>query len=165
MIVYTLGKKSLEIAGSGVEGTIEMLKKAYGGELSAFHYFWYIAQNIQGIGFLHSEFFEGKGNEELGHAKKVAFRLMQLEVDPIDDPAQWEQDSGLGKLQPSRYLTLRTAAEKALDFERQVIALYNDLANNTKDKDHGTYRLALELLDSELEDEQDLEDLLAKLEI
>ena len=103
-------KKSLEIAGSGVEGTIEMLKKAYGGELSAFHYFWYIAQNIQGIGFLHSEFFEGKGNEELGHAKKVAFRHMQLEVDPVDDPAQWEQDSGLGKLKPSRYLTLRTAA-------------------------------------------------------
>lgn len=160
-----MGKKSLEIAGSGVEGTIEMLKKAYGGELSAFHYFWYIAQNIQGLGFLHSEFFEGKGNEELGHAKKVAFRLMQLEVDPVDDPARWEQDSGLGKLQPSRYLTLRTAAEKALDFERQVIGLYNDLANNTKDKDHATYRLALELLDSELEDEQDLEDLLAKLEI
>jgi bacterioferritin len=90
---------------------------------------------------------------------------MQLEVDPVDDPAQWEQDSGLGKLQPSRYLILKTAAEKALDFERQMIALYNDLANNTKDKDHGTYRLALELLDSELEDEQDLEDLLAKLEI
>ena len=160
-----MGKKSLEIAGSGVEGTIQMLKKAYGGELSAFHYFWYISQNIQGIGFLHSGFFEGKANEELGHAKKVAFRLMQLEVDPVDDPAQWEQDSGLGKLQPSRYLTLRTAAEKALEFERQVIGLYNDLANNTKDKDHATYRLALELLDSELEDEQDLEDLLAKLEI
>ena len=76
-----MGKKSKEIAGSGVDGTIEMLKKAYGGELSAFHYFWYIAQNIQGIGFLHAKFFEGKADEELGHAKKVAFRLMQLEVE------------------------------------------------------------------------------------
>ena len=159
-----MGKKSKEIAGSGVDGTIEMLKKAYGGELSAFHYFWYIAQNIQGIGFLHSKFFEGKADEELGHAKKVAFRLMQLEVVPVDDPAQWEQDSGLGKLQPSIYITLKSAAEKALEFERAIIGLYNDLANNTKDKDHATYRLALELLESELADEQDLEDLLAKLE-
>ena len=159
-----MGKKSYEIAGAGVEGTIEMLKRAYSGELSAFHYFWYISQNIEGIGFLHSDFFEKKANEELGHAKKIAFRLMQLEVNPDDDPAKWEQDSGLGKLQPSRYLSLRAAAEKALEFERIVIGLYNDLANNTKDKDHATYNLALQLLESELEDEQDLEDLLARLE-
>ena len=45
-----MGKKSKEIAGAGVDGTIAMLKKAYGGELSAFQYCWYIAQNIEGIG-------------------------------------------------------------------------------------------------------------------
>ena len=28
-----MGKKSIEIAGAGVDGTIAMLKKAYGGEL------------------------------------------------------------------------------------------------------------------------------------
>jgi bacterioferritin len=52
-----------------------------------------------------------------------------------------------------------------LEFERVVIKHYNDLANNVKDKDHGTYRLALELLDAELEDEQNIEDILARLEI
>jgi bacterioferritin len=160
-----MGKKSIEIAGPGVAGTIAMLKKAYGGELSAFHYFWYISQNIEGLGVLESKFFEQRADEELGHSKKVAFRLMQLGETPIDDPAQWEQDSGLGKLQPSRYLSLRSALERALEFERLVIGLYNDLANNTKEKDHGTYQLALELLDAELEDEQDIEDILAKLEI
>jgi bacterioferritin len=160
-----MGKKSIEIAGPGVAGTIAMLKKAYGGELSAFHYFWYISQNIEGLGVLESKFFEERADEELGHSKKVAFRLMQLGETPIDDPAQWEQDSGLGKLQPSRYLSLRSALERALEFERLVIGLYNDLANNTKEKDHGTYQLALELLNAELEDEQDIEDILAKLEI
>ena len=155
-----MGKKSIEIAGAGVDGTIAMLKKAYGGELSAFHYFWYISQNIEGLGV-----FEERADEELGHSKKVAFRLMQLGETPIDDPAQWEQDSGLGKLQPSRFLTLRSGLERALEFERLVIGLYNDLANSTKDKDHGTYQLALELLNAELEDEQDIEDILAKLEI
>jgi bacterioferritin len=160
-----MGKKSIEIAGPGVAGTVAMLKKAYGGELSAFHYFWYISQNIEGLGVLESKFFEERADEELGHSKKVAFRLMQLGEMPIDDPAQWEQDSGLGKLQPSRYLSLRSALERALEFERLVIGLYNDLANNTKEKDHGTYQLALELLNAELEDEQDIEDILAKLEI
>jgi bacterioferritin len=160
-----MGKKSIEIAGPGVAGTIAMLKKAYGGELSAFHYFWYVSQNIEGLGVLESKFFEQRADEELGHSKKVAFRLMQLGETPIDDPAQWEQDSGLGKLQPSRYVSLRSALERALEFERLVIGLYNDLANSTKEKDHGTYQLALELLNAELEDEQDIEDILAKLEI
>ena len=154
-----------EIAGSGVEGSVQMLKKAYGAELSAFHYFWYVSQNIEGLGVLEAEFFEERAKEELGHAKKVAFRLMQLEAQPTDEPSQWEQDSGLGKLQPSRYLTLRSALEKALEFEREVIKHYNDLANSANGKDHGTYRLSLELLDAELEDEQNIEDILKKLEI
>ncbi|MGH9924435.1 MAG: ferritin-like domain-containing protein [Nitrososphaeraceae archaeon] len=160
-----MGKMGKEIAGSGVEGTIEMLKTAYAGELSAFHYFWYISQNIEGLGVLEQKFFEERADEELGHAKKVSVRLMQLGTNAKDDPALWEQESGLGKLQPSRYLTLRSALEKALEFERSVIKLYNDLANNVKDKDHGTYHLSLDLLDAELEDEQTIEDILAKLEI
>jgi bacterioferritin len=160
-----MGKMGKEIAGSGVEGTIEMLKTAYAGELSAFHYFWYVSQNIEGLGVLEQKFFEERADEELGHAKKVSVRLMQLGTNAKDDPALWEQESGLGKLQPSRYLTLRSALEKALEFERSVIKLYNDLANNVKDKDLGTYHLALDLLDAELEDEQTIEDILAKLEI
>ncbi len=160
-----MGKMGKEIAGTEVGSTIEMLKKAYGAELSTFHYFWYIAQNIKGLGVLEQKFFEDRANEELSHSKKVAFRLMQLEVEPNDDPAQWEKDSGLGKLQPSRYLKLRSACEKALEFERTIIKLYNDLANSTKQKDNASYRLALDLLDAELEDEQNLEDILAKLEI
>jgi bacterioferritin len=128
-----MGKMAKEIAGTEVGGTIEMLKKAYGAELSTFHYFWYIAQNIEGLGVLEQKFFEKRASEELGHSKKVAFRLMQLEV--TDNPSEWEQDSGLGKLQPSRYLKLRSAFEKALEFERTIIKLYNDLTNSKKEKD------------------------------
>lgn len=154
-----------EIAGLGSESTIQMLKTAYGAELSTFHYFWYISQNVEGLGVLEQEFFEERAKEELSHSKKVAFRLMQLEALPNDDPAQWEQDSGLGKLQPSRYLTLRSSLERALEFERTIIKLYNDLANSTREKDNASYNLALDLLDAELEDEQNIEDILAKLEI
>jgi bacterioferritin len=160
-----MGKKSLEIAGPGVDGTIAMLHKAYAFEMSTFHYFQYVANNIEGLGVLHEEFFEERAEEELGHAEEVNERLMELGTNPTDDPAKWEQENGVGKLEPKRYLSLRSAVEKALEFERVAIGLYNDLANATKDKDHGTYQLALKLLHDELEDEQTMEDILARLEI
>jgi len=72
-----------------------MLKKTYGAELSTFHYFWYIAQNNEGLGVLEQKFFENRTSEELGHSC-IAFRLMQLEAKLNDDPSQWEQDRGLG---------------------------------------------------------------------
>jgi bacterioferritin len=164
-IKFIMGKKSIEIAGPGVDGTIAMLHKAYAFEMSTFHYFQYVAINIEGIGVLHQGFFEERAKEELGHAKEVSERLMQLGTNSTDDPARWEQENGIGRLEPSRYLTLRSAVEKALEFERAAISLYNDLANATKDKDHGTYELALELLKDELTDEQTMEDILARLEI
>jgi bacterioferritin len=160
-----MGKKSLEIAGPGVDGTIAMLHKAYAFEMSTFHYFQYIANNIEGLGVLHQDFFEERAKEELGHAAEVNERLMELGTNSTDDPARWEQESGIGRLEPKRYLSLRSAIEKALEFERMAIGFYNDLANATKDKDHGTYDLALKLLKDELKDEQTMEDILAKLEI
>jgi bacterioferritin len=160
-----MGKKSLELAGPGVDGTIAMLHKAYAFEMSTFHYFQYVANNIEGLGVLHQGFFEERAKEELGHAKEVNERLMELGTNSTDDPARWEQESSIGRLEPSRYLSLRSAIEKALEFERAAIGLYNDLANATKDKDHGTYQLALGLLKDELEDEQTMEDILAGLEI
>ncbi len=158
-----MGKKSLEIAGPGVDGTIAMLHKAYAFEMSTFHYFQYVANNIEGLGVLHGDFFEERAKEELEHAQEVNERLMELGTNPTDDPSKWEQESGVGKLEPRRHLSLRSAIEKALEFERAAVGLYNDLANATKDKDHGTYELALELLKDELE--QTMEDILARLEI
>ena len=160
-----MGKKSIEIAGPDVGKTIAALHKAYGFEMATFHFNQYVAINIEGLGVLHSGFFEKNAGDELGHAKQVSERLMQLGTNATDDPARWEQESGTGKLEPKKYLSLKSAVVKSLEFERQAIELYNDLANATKDKDNGTYELALSLLQDELEDEQALEDILARLEI
>lgn len=160
-----MGRKSIEIAGPDVDKTIATLHKAYAFEMSTFHYDQYIAINIEGLGVLHSGFFEKSAEDELGHAKKVSERLMQLGTNATDDPARWEQESGAGKLEPKKYLSLKSAIVKALEFERQAIDMYNELANATKAHDNGTYELALELLADELEDEQTLEDILARLEI
>jgi bacterioferritin len=47
--------------------------------------------------------------------------------------------------------------------ERLANGLYNEVANASKDKDHGSYRLALESLKDELKDEQTIADILARL--
>lgn len=160
-----MGKKSIEIAGPALDKTITTLHKAYAFEMATFHYHQYIAINIEGLGVLHSSFFEKSAGDELGHAKKVSERLMQLGTNANDDPAMWEKESGTGRLEPKKHLSLKTAVVKALEFERQAIDMYNDLADATKGHDNGTYELALELLADELEDEQTLEDILARLEI
>lgn len=160
-----MGKRAIEIAGPDVDKTIATLKKAYAFEMTTFHFDRYVAVNIEGLGVLYSNFFENSASDELGHAKQVNERLMQLGANPSDDPATWEQESGTGKLAPKEHLSLKSAVAKSLDFERQAIDLYDDLASATKDKDNGTYELALGLLKDELEDEQTLEDILARLEI
>jgi bacterioferritin len=160
-----MGKKALEIAGPDINKTIKTLRKAYAFELATFHFNQYVATNIEGLGTLHSDFFETNAKDELGHAKQVNERLMQLGTNPSDDPATWEQESGTGKLEPKKYLSLKSAIVKSLEFERQAVDLYNDLANATKDTDNATYDLALSLLKDELKDEQALEDILARLEI
>jgi bacterioferritin len=118
------------------------------------HFFQYIANNIEGIGVLFEDFFGQRAKEELGHAAEINSRLMELGANPTDDPASWERESGIGKIEPKKYLSLRSALERTLEFERLAIGLYNDLANATKDKDYGTYQLALKLLKDELGDEQ-----------
>ncbi|MDQ3837240.1 MAG: hypothetical protein M3270_09965 [Thermoproteota archaeon] len=91
--------------------------------------------------------------------------MTQLGSNPTDDPAQWAAESGIGKTESRKYLSLRSALERSLELERFAIGLYNDLAKATKDNDHGTYQLALKLLTDELKDEQTIEDILTRLEI
>jgi bacterioferritin len=160
-----MGKKSLEIAGPGVEKNIGLLHRGYAFEMQTSHYFQYVANNMEGLGVLFKDFFGERAKEEQGHAVEINDRLMELGANPTDDPASWEKESGLGKTEAKKYLSLRSALERALEMERFGIGLYNDLANATKDRDHGTYQLALKLLNDELEDEQTIEDILARLEI
>ena len=163
--VYYNGKKSLEIAGPNVDKNIGMLHRGYAFEMQTSHYFQYVANNIEGIGVLFEDFFGERAKEEQGHAAEINDRLLELGTNPTDDPGAWETESGVGKTEPKKYLSLRSALERALELERFGIGLYNDLANATKGNDHGTYQLALKLLTDELEDEQTIEDILARLEI
>ena len=160
-----MGKKSLEIAGPNIDKNVGMLHRAYAFEMQTSQYFQYVANNIEGLGVLFEDFFGERAKEEQGHAAKINDRLMELGANPTDDPGSWEKESGLGKTESKRYLSLRSALERALEMERFGIGLYNDLANATKDRDHGTYQLASKLLTDELEDEQTIEDILARLEI
>ena len=163
--VYYNWKKLLEIAGPNVDKNIGMLHRDYAFEMQTSHYSQYVANNIEGLPVLFEDFFGERAKEEQGHAAEINDRLMELGTNPTDDPGSWEKESGVGKTESKKYLSLRSALERALELERFGIGLYNDLANATKGNDHGTYQLALKLLTDELEDEQTIEDILARLEI
>ena len=72
-----MGKKNIEIAGAS-DGTVAMLKKAYSLEMSAFHYWHYVDQYVEGIGVLHSDFFSESANDELEHAKKSCIQIRSV---------------------------------------------------------------------------------------
>jgi len=163
--VYYNGKKSLEIAGPNVDKNIGMLHRDYAFEMQTSHYFQYVANNIEGLRVLFEDFFGERAKEEQGPADEINDRLLELGTNPTDDPGAWETESGVGKTESKKYLSLRSALERALELERFGIGLYYNLANATKGNDHGMYQLALKLLTDELEDEQTIEDILARLEI
>jgi bacterioferritin len=158
-----MGKKSLEIAGPNIDKNIGMLQRAYVLEMQTSHYSQYIANNIEGLAGPFEDFFGERARGEQGNAVELNDKLTKFGTNPTDDPAMWAAESGIGKTEAKKYLSLRRALERSLELERPANGLYNEAANASKDKDHGSYRLALESLKDELKDGQTIADILARL--
>ncbi|GBC72942.1 hypothetical protein HRbin04_00337 [archaeon HR04] len=60
---------------------------------------------------------------------------------------------------------MRDAIEKALEIEGLAIEHYNELIKRVKDVDYTTYDILQDILVEEVKEEQDLEDILARLEL
>ena len=94
--------------------------------------------------------------EELEHANLIAERIMELGSMPIVGPQEWLKKSICGYIEPldSDILVL---LEQNISSERCAIETYRELADYTRGKDDKTFRLAVKILEEELEHEQDLE--------
>ncbi|MCS7140948.1 MAG: ferritin-like domain-containing protein [Candidatus Nitrosocaldus sp.] len=161
-----MGRKGREIVGPIVDDVIDGLKVSYCNELMAFHYYWYTSLYMQGMGSLTiAGKFKESAMEELKHAGIIAERLNQLDAMAPSSPSEWANMSILGDADPSKYTTLRSAVEKALEIEGKAIEHYNELIKKVKDADYATYDILQDILVEEVKEEQDLEDILAKLEL
>lgn len=157
-----MGKKGIEViekSGLKVSSVIAKLNKAFADEWLAYYQYWVGAQVAVGIfrEDVQAELLE-HANEELGHAQKVADRIIELGGTPIVEPKEWYKLTNCGYEAPSNPDT-RVLLKQNLKGERCAIEVYKELAEFTRGKDVITYHMALEIMKDELGHEQDLEDI------
>ena len=154
-----MGKENLKIVKDlDVKELIKMLKSALSEEWMAYYQYWVGARVIEGAmrPSVEKEFIK-HAQEELQHAEKLVTRIIQLEGTPVLSPEEWF------KLSKCKYLAptdphIETVLGQNLTAERCAIGTYQKLADFTFGKDHYTYKIALDILESELEHEQYIED-------
>ena len=126
--------------------------------LSHFQYFLY-AQVIKGIDAdaLKKEL-EKQSMDELGHAKILSDRIIQLGSTPT---VNIMETSTCGFLPPPEDRTdIKSIIKLVLESERCAIDKYNKLAKKYHMKDLVTHEIFEDLLNDEVSDEQDWEDFL-----
>jgi len=161
-----MGKKGKEIVGSAVNEIVAMLKRAYADEMLAFHFYWYTSIYMQGLGFATlATTFRNNGMGELKHAEILADRLNQLGTAAYSNPAEWIKNSNIGDIDPEKYLTMKSAVQKAMEIAGKVIEHYNEISKKTQHTDYVTYETVADILTEEVKEEQDLEDILTNLEV
>lgn len=157
-----MGERGRGIVELDVKALIAELRKSYLDELLAFYSYWITAQVAEGFhGEELTEHFAEDATEELGHAQKLAARIMELGGDPVVPPKEWEASANHRWIAPRRD---RSDAEGMIQdqirAERDAIEAYNRIAKMTFGKDPVTYSLATELLQEEVQHEEFLENLL-----
>ncbi len=159
-----MGKKGQEIVGSEREAILAQLRKAYLDELLAFYSYWVTAIVAEGWhGEELKEHFQREAMEELGHAKKLAQRILELGGDPVVAPSEWEGNANAPWTPPRGDRADADGMVKdQLEAERKAIEVYHRLAQLAFGKDPVTYKLATELLEDEVGHEEFLESLLAR---
>lgn len=157
-----MGEKGRAILELNVDDLINELRKVYLDELLAFYSYWITAQVAEGWhGEELVEHFQEEAKDELGHARKLAARIVELGGDPAIHPRVWEAGANAPWTAPrSDWADADGMVEDQLRAERGAIEAYNRLAKMTFGKDPVTYALATELLADEVRHEEFLESLI-----
>lgn len=159
-----MGTKGREIVGVDIKELLKLLNKALADEWLAYYQYWVGAKVAVGRmrGIIAGELKE-HAEEELGHAEKLAERILQLGGTPLTHPDQWKKESNCGYDEPVDPNT-RKLVEQNIKGEQCAIAVYQKLLQMVEGKDAITAHMVLEILEEEVEHEEDLEAILADLE-
>jgi bacterioferritin len=159
-----MGEKGRAVVELNVDDLLRVLRKAYLDEVLAFYSYWTTAQVAEGwAGEELTEHFQDEAKDELGHAGKLAQRIIELGGDPVVPPRDWEAGANAPWTAPRRdWADAEGMVEDQIKAERGAIEAYSALAKMTFGKDPVTYALATELLADEVGHEEFLENLLAK---
>lgn len=149
-------KLTAEALDLDVQKLIEMLNAALCEEWLAYYQYWVGARVMEGPmrSAVESELL-AHADEELSHAEMLIGRIVQLGGTPVLSPEQW------AKMARCRYETptdpyIETILEQNLRSERCAIKRYQDIADYTSGKDYTTAKMAVDILEDELDHENDI---------
>ncbi len=159
-----MGKEAINVASVDVKKLLEMLNAALAEEWLAYYQYWIGARLMEGP--MRSEVEQEllkHADEELAHAELVAERIIQLGGTPVINPSEWTKIAGCDYEEPSDpYIEIILGQN--LKGERCAIRRYQEIANFTAGKDHSTHRMAVQILNDELEHEDDIEAWMADIQ-
>jgi bacterioferritin len=157
-----MGTKGRAVVDLNVDELIADLKRAYLDELLAFYSYWITAAVAEGFhGEELSEHFKEEAMEELGHAGKLAARILEIGGNPAVHPKDWEAGANAPWTTPrADWTDANGMVQDQIKAEAGAIDAYNKLAKKTFGKDPVTYALATEMLADEVGHEEFLEGLL-----
>jgi bacterioferritin len=154
-----MGKKGRAIVKANINEVINDLNTAYSDEWLAHFQYWYLAKWIKGMDAdTLRPVLEEQSMDELGHAGKIAERILQLGGRPVAHPARLVQSSGCGfKEPPANALDLRRVINDVLEAEACAIESYSKMAEKYRGTDLVTHELFEDLLKDEVSDEEQWE--------
>lgn len=160
-----MGKQGIEILDLDVNQLIQYLNEALAEEWLAFYQYWVGARLIEGPmrSEIEPELIE-HANDEYEHAIMVADRIVQLGGTPLLNPNLWKEYSKCDYEEPNDPY-VEVILQQNIDGERCAIRRYQQIAEFTRGKDFVTHRMAIKIMEDELEHEQDLEDWLNDIQI
>ena len=147
---------SAEVLNLDVQKLIEMLNAALCEEWLAYYQYWVGARVTEGPmrSEIESEMLK-HADEELSHAVKLIDRIIQLGGTPGLSPDQCMKRARC-KYEAPTDPYIETVLEQNLRGERCAIKRYQDIADFTSGIDYTTAKMAVEILEDELEHEQDI---------
>lgn len=160
-----MGKKAREIIKANMNEVIKDLTTAYSDEWLAHYQYWLAAKWIRGIDAdTLKPVLEKQSMDELGHAQRLAARIMQLGGELVMHPSQLLERSGCGYKEPPKDPTdLKKVIQDVLDAEACAIGFYSKMAEKYRSTDIVTHEIFEDLLKDEVDDEEEWERFLAKL--
>lgn len=160
-----MGRKAKEIVKANLQEVISDLQKAYADEWLAHYQYWLTSQWIRGMDAdTIKQVLQQQSIDELGHAEKLANRIIQLGGTPVMQFEQLVLSSGCGyKSPPSDPSNLKQVIQDVLEAEACAIETYNKLSEKYRMTDLVTHEIFEDLLQDEVGDEEEWEKLGANM--
>ena len=101
-----MGKKGKEIVRANLDEVIKDLTAAYADEWLAHYQYWVNARLVKGMDAdMLRNVLDKQAMDELGHAQKLAERIIQLGGRPVTSPAMLMEKAGCGYKEPPKERT------------------------------------------------------------